>query len=69
MNVDGDSDLYPQLSSLSYNCVCQEVNYDNHYQEIQVKITAESLDLKRTADKAESWELKQSGGQEQSPGN
>jgi hypothetical protein len=58
MNVDGDTDLFPQLSLLLYTCVCQEVSYAYHCQKIQKKITAEFLDLKRTADKAESWELK-----------
>jgi hypothetical protein len=30
MNVYRDSDLFPQLSSLSYTCVCQEVSEDDH---------------------------------------
>jgi hypothetical protein len=30
VNVDGDSDLFSQLLSLSYTCVCQEVSEDDH---------------------------------------
>ncbi len=36
MNVDGDSDLFPQLSSLSYTWVNQEVSYDDYYYFLQL---------------------------------